>query len=66
MAFRWEENEGEVENWRGRRGDHEEVLTGGRETVRKEIRDGDALAAALGSVAAALRARRGGEVAQKE
>jgi hypothetical protein len=45
------------------------VLTGGRETMRKEIRDGDApaaAAAALGSVASALCARRGGEVAREE
>jgi hypothetical protein len=44
------------------------VLTCGRETVRKEIRDGGApaAAAALGSAAAVLRARRGGEVAREE
>jgi hypothetical protein len=39
------------------------VLTSDRETARKEIRDGGApaAAAALGSAAAALRARRGWE-----
>jgi hypothetical protein len=60
MEFRWEEDEGEAE--RGRRGDHEEVLTSSRETARKEITDGGAPAVvALGSAAAALRARRGWE-----